>query len=883
MKRISFCSILIFLTLVLMPLTGVTRINADDKEQYRASSKTGGGYAVTGQIGESGYTCVLYDEDNGLPTSDAICVMCGSDSRMYIGGYSGVIRYDGSEFSRLDSSKGLSNANVLIEDEKGRLWVGTNDYGVLVLDGGEITYFTYKEGLPSSSVKAMVMGGDQNVYIGLTDGLCYVDPKMNLHQLDDERINGEYITRLSVGVDGTVYGCSRSGLIFALRNGEIIAAYDDELVGLGKVTTVFADPVNSGYVYIGTEKSGIYHGKLLPNLFIPISVSVAPLSDVQSIDYGAERIWVLSDDKIGYLDENRSFHVIEDIPFNSGICAMAEDYQGNLWFTSSRQGVMKIVTGNFKNVSKAAGLKDEVVNATCRWNGCLYIGTDKGLQIIDEKGRIFDVDMVPEVPSEDEEPPSPIFFTNRKLAEHYRDVRIRCITEDDKGRLWFATYTGGLGLECVDESGNITSYNEKNGFLNDSVRCCIPGDDGSILVGTNGGLAVIKDDRVVRTVSENDGIENTVFLTLAQGSKGEIYAGTDGNGIYVIGDDSSGAGIRHLGRDDDLSSDVILRIKRDDERGLYWIITSNSIEYMKDGRITLVENFPYSNNFDMYYGRDDMLWILSSYGLYRLSAESMLNDDITEYRRYGKKEGLSSIPVANSYSAMDEDGNLYIAGRTGVCRVNLNNYSDSMDVINLGIASITCDAGEVFPDKQGTYVIPAVDGRIQIRSSVQNYNLSDPILHIFLEGAKDEGITVTQSRLTPLEYTDLPYGNYVLHMQVLDQNGKNVVSDQLFSIKKQPRLKDLPVVKFLIGAILMAIAGLIVWRIMTGTVIQKQYEQIRQAKEEADRANGAKSRFLANMSHEIRTPINTIMGMDEMIMREDHTGVPKQYYTAVTG
>ncbi len=37
---------------------------------------------------------------------------------------------------------------------------------------------------------------------------------------------------------------------------------------------------------------------------------------------------------------------------------------------------------------------------------------------------------------------------------------------------------------------------------------------------------------------------------------------------------------------------------------------------------------------------------------------------------------------------------------------------------------------------------------------------------------------------------------------------------------------------------------------------------------DAKRANHAKSAFLANMSHEIRTPINTILGMDEMILRE---------------
>ncbi|MBQ3786167.1 MAG: hypothetical protein II799_02730, partial [Lachnospiraceae bacterium] len=125
MRRVSFYSALIGLSLILMQLMGVIRVNAADTDQKEGSVKAGGAYAVTGQIEGSGYACVLYDEDNALPTSDANCVLCGSDSRIYIGGYSGVIRYDGTDFTRLDSSKGLSNANVMLEDEKGRLWVGT--------------------------------------------------------------------------------------------------------------------------------------------------------------------------------------------------------------------------------------------------------------------------------------------------------------------------------------------------------------------------------------------------------------------------------------------------------------------------------------------------------------------------------------------------------------------------------------------------------------------------------------------------------------------------------------------------------------------------------------------------------------------------------------
>ncbi len=45
----------------------------------------------------------------------------------------------------------------------------------------------------------------------------------------------------------------------------------------------------------------------------------------------------------------------------------------------------------------------------------------------------------------------------------------------------------------------------------------------------------------------------------------------------------------------------------------------------------------------------------------------------------------------------------------------------------------------------------------------------------------------------------------------------------------------------------------------------------------ADIANRAKTDFLANMSHEIRTPINSMVGMTEMILREDDQAKIKEY------
>jgi two-component system sensor histidine kinase EvgS len=54
---------------------------------------------------------------------------------------------------------------------------------------------------------------------------------------------------------------------------------------------------------------------------------------------------------------------------------------------------------------------------------------------------------------------------------------------------------------------------------------------------------------------------------------------------------------------------------------------------------------------------------------------------------------------------------------------------------------------------------------------------------------------------------------------------------------------------------------------------QRLLEQLREAKDEADAANRAKTSFLATMSHEIRTPMNAVIGMLELAMKKAGQGV----------
>ncbi|MBR2528874.1 MAG: SpoIIE family protein phosphatase [Blautia sp.] len=771
--RLKNCLTLLCILLFLLILP-VNNTSAAEKVPARNSSGIlNRSLSVDPSNPVKGYLAILYNNQNGLPTSEANAIAQTGDGFIWIGSYSGLIRYDGNTFERMSSSLGISSVITLYVDSGDRLWIGTNDSGLIMMERDHLQKWTKLNGTSAANIRAITEDENGVMYIATASGIAMIDPDMSMTLIDDYRLADVSVRDLRIGNDGLIYGLTQLGDLFSLQNGEVVDYLSAEDCRVKGAVGILPDPRNPGYLYLGTEGSIVYYGCLRRNFGSMGVKDIAPLTYVERFEYVDGQIWVCAGNGIGCVD-SQGFRLLDNVPMNNSVTHMMTDYEGNLWFASTRQGVMKVVANHFSDLYEYWNLPDSVVNSTCMYDNQLFIATDSGLTVLDNNGIVTSVPLTraSTVSGED--------LKSDDLLDLLSGVRIRSIIRDSKGRLWISAWRK-LGLLCYDQ-GEVLAYTPEDGLFSDRIRVVCERRDGSMMVANTGGVNLIKDGRVTAGYGEDAGIANTEILTIANGMNDDMILGTDGGGIYII----SNEGLRHIGREDGLASEIIMRVKYDPRHNVFWIVTSNSLACMTpDYQVTTLNNFPYSNNFDIYLNNQGEAWVINSDGVYILPAEELLMNEVgMKPLRYTVNNGLPCIATANSYSELTEEGDLYLSGSTGVAKINIEGIDDSLSNLKAAVPYIYLDGKRMYPDKDGNYTIPSKTRRLMICGYVFHYSLSDLHVSYYLEGFDTQPTTVSSSELAPIEYMNLSGGIYHFVMEVTDSLGR-VTNTLSFRINKE--------------------------------------------------------------------------------------------------
>ncbi|MCR4797072.1 MAG: HD domain-containing protein [Lachnospiraceae bacterium] len=707
-----------------------------------------------------GQTMILYDSSIGMPTSEANTVVQTKNGFIWIGSYSGLVRYDGNNFYRYDSTTGITSVVSLFVDEKDRLWIGTNDNGLALFEKGEFKFLHVDDGLPASSIRAIGETGGGKIIIGTTEGMVYVDEDFTVKKFDDTTLDGKYVYNLESAADGNVYGVTYDGEVFMINDEGVPYFYTaDDMPFDGYIYSICPDDAHPGYAFIGNNLSDIYYGDVTNGFNSYQSYTADGLTSMNALYEKDDTLWVGAGEGIGYIKlKNRKCTKLDDGVISSSVEDIMEDQEGNLWYASSRQGVIKLTTSIFADINRINGMEDTVTNTTCLYNNMLYIGTDNGLIILDTDYSILEND----------------------LTKMLSGLRIRSIKKDSKDNLWLCTYSD-YGLICIQNDGTMQMYNKENGMLSDRPRTVSEMSNGIIAVALSGGVQFIKDGKINSTYTSEDGLSSTDALSICENATAkELYLGTDGDGLYILPETEDEKDIVHMGLADGLTSEVILRVKYDKYRDVYWMVTSNSIAYMKDRKITTITNFPYANNFDIFFDEHGNLWVLSSNGIYVVDAEEMMeNPDNFLYTLYNSDSGLPHVATANSRSYIGEDGNLFIAGTTGITRVNIN---DELEIksAHLDVPFIAVDDEMVYLDENREITIPSSCQRLTIYGYSLSYALNNPRIQYYLEGFDKQPFNTTKRDLSEVTYTNLDGGTYTFHLKTVTADAD---SDEEITVK----------------------------------------------------------------------------------------------------
>jgi energy-coupling factor transport system substrate-specific component len=750
--------------------------------------------AATGsELDYNDYVQNVYSSNNGLPCGEANDIAQTNDGVLWIGTYAGLYRYNGREFRWVDDFESVKNVNCLFVDEEGRLWIGTNDNGLSIVIREKVANVLDQfEGLSSNSVRCIASSSDGLYYVGTTGALQVVTMNNGL-KIDNTLDEILYADNIAADEYGHVAVVTSDGGLFLLEEGKILDSHRIEDEQDIYNCCAFAP---DGTLMVGSSTNHIYRFEIsqhkLRRSNIITCEDVASINNLNYLHDGT--LFISTDSGISYID-TAGYHRINTNEFNNSIDNMLYDYQGNLWFTSSRLGLLRMAKSPFKDVYGSIGMERHVVNAIVFWQNAYYVGTDKGLDVVDKACRNQ---------------------IQNELTEMLEGKRIRCMYVDDQDHLWICTY--GSGLMEFSPEGESWAYNAENGSFGNRARIVTGLSDGTILAAGDTGISFIRNHEITQTIKNEDGLINSMILTVTEQSDGTILAGTDGDGMAVLKD---GVVTKMLTVEDGLSSGVILRTIKDPKSEGVFIVTSNSLCYMDPtGSIRVLDKFPYFNNYDIWVKDEDSLFVMSSAGIYVVERDELVEGGDIAWELLDARRGLGTSLTANSWNYYNGNGELFLPCDTGVYIIDVEKYNTDVRSYRMQLATVKLDGLQQPLDRTGAITVGQGVSRVELDPEILNYTIQEPNVGYFLEGYDSQWTIVPQNSLNNIIYVNLPAGSFTFHLAIFDSAGEKVLEERKFDVVKEGKFYENQGFRFYM---LIILSLLLIW--FTWLVVQRQLNQ----------------------------------------------------------
>jgi diguanylate cyclase (GGDEF)-like protein len=510
------------------------------------------------------------------------------DGFLWVGGQSGLQRWDGYRFWTYKLQLGVANSlpdnfvQTLYTDPQGRLWIGTSSGGLARYDREHDKFVRYASGsadLRRVNIQAITGDGFRGLWLGSDNGLTHVDADtgtftpMELAAPEPGRQRARNVTSIVRGADGTLWIGTDLGLERSVAGGPFEHVPVPAKNGDQQVNKLFFD--RGGTLWIGTQ-----HGAYV----------LDPSGTTTAHSVGAKGPG-------------------SDLLATERILSFAQTPQGDVWVGTQDRGVLAVTPAAPRNAAAhpaggdASGPGAQVrqishnvalqTSISDDWIQELFLGRSGTMWVATHRGVNY-IDTAPK--------PVSTVRVAAGLAKANGDVDVYSMMAARDGNIWLGLTKGGIDI--LDPAGHPT------------------GRIQSAEAGLSGGV-------------QKDALPAGTISALAQARDGTVYIGTQ-QGLYRTLPSSPGEGRVHprvarlpIGPADSALVQVL------PDNGVLWIGGSDGVwRYDPSGKSGLAQRPPMRERLTdqritvLYRGTGSDLWIGTQNGLNRYDVATGRLEDI---------------------------------------------------------------------------------------------------------------------------------------------------------------------------------------------------------------------------------------------------------------
>lgn len=803
---------------------------------------------------------------NGLPGNTITAITKDDLGFIWIGTSDGLCRYEGQNIVKVyranqpEIEGGLENSNIrsLFLDSKENLWIGTRLGGLTKFHQPSATWKTYRNDPNNpqtiSNDEILVINEDEKgrIWVGTEDGLNVFDPETEIFtsfksdKNNPDAIRGKAVLSICIDNQQNIWAGTWDGGInlLTMPKGDDFSKvrfrhfYPSEDDGSKNVWKIYQDRQN--HYWIATRGSGLFLMNVPEGLAKQTpSKEISPSFYRYTFDINKEKqtisnnhlediyqdvkgnLWIgtvnglscifskeykqaFNEAKEGQKPDLR-FHSYTNDPkestsiINNSLTTIFEDNQGVLWF-GTYAGVSQY--NFFVNQFEVFDLVEDISKTPNTQN--LYI---------DQNGTIwfgFGSDGILKY-----DPKTGKKNLHKLKNDHLKDNYVNTIYSPDDKYLYIGSQKGIIVLNI--ETNESTMYDLKEVIEGEEkfqlIRSLFTDNKNRIWISTLTGLYVINQDTGISEKynhSQDDptSISDNSINQITQVSNGDIWISSF-HGLNVVIDDTPGKmkfkSFKHDASDSEHSLPSNRTTALVELDGTLFVGSNSGITGydLEDKKFTNYNKNNKKSIKSLEKTSDGNIWASTTEGLL------FFNPETGEYINYDQKDGLENNQFQSGSSYYDKKGYLYFASRQGVTRFHPVNLSNNETPPPVHVTDIRKMSPEGTVQSVGTYqeeVIVAHDEYyISIDFTALNYNRPEKNKYAFMLEGFDDKWNYPEGKTTAV-YTNLRPGTYTFKVKAANNDGLWNHTGTSIKIVKSPAFWE--TWWFLLSSILLVI-GLI--------------------------------------------------------------------------